>query len=75
MKLKQLFVVGVIILAGLTTTGCASVAAWERGNLAKAQMSIDPSPLQNHIQLHNYYSREAAASTHAADSGGGCGCY
>lgn len=27
-------------------TGCVNVAVWERGNLAKASMEIDPNPLQ-----------------------------
>lgn len=72
---RRIMIAGLIILAGLAISGCSSVAAWERGHLAKPQMAIDPSPLQNHIQFHNYSSREAAASTHSADGGGGCGCY
>lgn len=75
LKIRRLFIIGWIGLMGLVVSGCANVPVWERGNLAKPQMAIDPSPLQNHIQFHNYSSREAAASTHAADSGGGCGCY
>lgn len=75
MKLKQLFVILFIILPCTVISGCAHVPVWERGHLAKQQMAIDPYPLQNHIQLHNYSSREAAASTHSADGGGGCGCY
>lgn len=74
-KIGRLFVIALIGLIGLSVSGCANVPVWERGYLAKSQMAIDPSPLQNHIQFHNYSSREAAASTHAADSGGGCGCY
>ncbi|MCW5618980.1 MAG: DUF4266 domain-containing protein [Nitrosomonas sp.] len=75
MKLKQLFLFGFAGLIFLMLSGCANVAAWERGYLAKPQMAIEPNPLQHHIQLHNYFSREAAASTHSADGGGGCGCY
>ncbi|MCB1948624.1 DUF4266 domain-containing protein [Nitrosomonas sp.] len=75
MKLKQLFIVLFIVLFATAMVGCAHVPVWERGHLAKHQMAIDPYPLQNHIQLHNYSSREAAASTHSADGGGGCGCY
>ncbi|WP_245738909.1 DUF4266 domain-containing protein [Nitrosomonas marina] len=59
----------------MLASGCAQVPVWERGHLAKHQMAVDPYPLQNHIQLHNYSSREAAASTHSSDGGGGCGCY
>ena len=75
MKLKQFLMILLMLIPGTVISGCAHVAAWERGHLAKPQMAIDPYPLQNHIQLHNYSSREAAASTHSADGGGGCGCY
>ncbi len=75
MKPKLLFVIVMVTILGTTISGCAQVAVWERGNLATNQMAIDPNPLQNHIQLHNYSSREAAASTHSVDGGGGCGCY
>jgi len=75
LKLKLLLVIVLLASLGITVSGCAHVEAWERGHLAKHQMALDPDPLQNHIQLHNYSSREAAASTHAVDGGGGCGCY
>ncbi len=54
--------------------GCAPVSPWERGNLAKPQMALDPYPLQSSSRAHIYGSREAAASGNAAE-GGGCGCY
>jgi hypothetical protein len=54
--------------------GCANVQPWERGNLAKPQMALDPYPLQSMLRAHNYGSREAAAGGNAAQ-GGGCGCY
>ena len=50
------------------------VQPWERGNLAKPQMALDPYPLQSALRAHNYGSREAAAGGNAAQ-GGGCGCY
>ena len=56
-------------------TGCANVAPWERGNLAKPEMGLDPHPLQSEIQSHNYSSREAAPSHKSSSGGGGCGCY
>ncbi|HLP80723.1 MAG TPA: DUF4266 domain-containing protein [Nitrosomonas sp.] len=67
-----------ILLTGslfLTLTGCVSIAPWERGNLAKPQMELDPYPLQSEIQSHNYSSREAAPSHKSSSGGGGCGCY
>lgn len=75
MRLKRLFILGLTGIMLLTLSACTSVAAWERGYLAKPQMALEPNPLQHHIQLHNYFSREAAASTHSGDGGGGCGCY
>ena len=58
----------------LALTACSSVAAWERGNLAKPQMALDPSPMQSSMRDHIYGSREAAGAI-AAGGGGGCGCY
>ena len=62
------------LLSLLMLTGCADVKPWERGNLAKPQMALEPNPMQGAIKLHTYSSREAAASGIAAQ-GGGCGCY
>ncbi|UJP06392.1 MAG: DUF4266 domain-containing protein [Nitrosomonas sp.] len=64
-----------IFLAVYAISGCTHVAVWERGNLAKPQMSVDPYPLQSTIRMHSYSSREAAASTYSSEGGGGCGCY
>lgn len=66
-----LFLVPVI----LALTGCAQVAVWERGNLAKPQMALEPHPLQANMRAHNYNSREAGANAHSDGGGGGCGCY
>ncbi|NOS75953.1 MAG: DUF4266 domain-containing protein [Methyloglobulus sp.] len=58
----------------LCVVACVPVQPWERGNLAKPQMALDPYPLQSALRAHNYGSREAAAGGNAAQ-GGGCGCY
>ncbi|WP_374086158.1 DUF4266 domain-containing protein [Methylomicrobium lacus] len=55
-------------------SGCVEVAPWERGNLAKPHMALEPYPMQSALRAHNYGSREAAAGGNAAE-GGGCGCY
>lgn len=62
-------------LLGLAATGlgCASVAPWERGRLAKPQMALDPDPLQRALRDHVHASREAAAGGEIG-AGGGCGC-
>jgi hypothetical protein len=54
--------------------GCASVAPWERGNLAKEQMAFDRNAAQSELRSHAYSAREAAASGNVG-AGGGCGCY
>jgi hypothetical protein len=59
-------------VAGLA--GCAEISPWERGNLAKPQMALQPQPLQAAFREHVYGSREAASGG-SASSGGGCGCY
>lgn len=63
-----------LLLVGAALPGCAEVAPWERGNLAKPHMALDPYPMQSALRAHNYGSREAAAGGNAAE-GGGCGCY
>jgi hypothetical protein len=66
----KLFLLALVVML----SACANVQPWERGNLAKPQMALDPYPLQSALRAHNYGSREAAAGGNAAQ-GGGCGCY
>ena len=58
----------------LFLSGCSSVSPWERGILAKSEMSLDPAPLQSSLRSHQYGSREAASGS-GQSGGGGCGCY
>ena len=64
-----------LLIISMTISGCGVVAPWERGNLAKPQMALDLTPLQNGMRSHIYTSREAAASSADSSTGGGCGCY
>ena len=75
--MKKRYVTIRLILVGMriALAGCINVAPWERGNLAKPQMELDPHPLQSELQSHNYSSREAAPSHKSSSGGGGCGCY
>jgi hypothetical protein len=52
---------------------CEPVEPWERGNLAKPQMALDPNPTHSVLRDHTFGSRQAAASS-ATAAGGGCGC-
>jgi hypothetical protein len=54
--------------------GCSAVSPWERGTLAKAEMSLETTPLQSSLRSHQYGSREAASGG-GQSGGGGCGCY
>ncbi len=63
-----------LLALGLCLVGCAEVQPWERGNLAKPQMALDPNPLQSAVRSHNYASREAAGAASNGAAGGGCGC-
>lgn len=74
MRLIELAVKILLLTITVVLTACTAVQPWERGNLAKPQMALDPYPLQSSLRVHNYGSREAAAGGNAAQ-GGGCGCY
>jgi hypothetical protein len=63
-----------VLAMSIINNGCTPVRPWERGNLAKSQMSLEPNPMQSVAKGHIYSSREAAVSGNAAQ-GGGCGCY
>lgn len=74
MGLIKMAIKMLLLTMGIMLTACTAVQPWERGNLAKPQMALDPNPLQSALRAHNYGSREAAAGGNAAQ-GGGCGCY
>ncbi len=62
------------VLTLFACSGCAGVPAWERGDLARPEMALEPQPGQRALQEHVYSSREAGAAG-ATGQGGGCGCY
>ena len=64
------------LLAALAAAGCATMEPpkpWEKGDLAKPAMQIDPDRLETKIQQHIYASKEAATGGYGV-GGGGCGC-
>jgi uncharacterized protein DUF4266 len=75
MKSKQTIVVLLLLMLGIGLSGCVSLAPWERGNLAKPHMAINPDPMQSSMRSHNYGSRESGASVNSSGGGGGCGCF
>jgi hypothetical protein len=65
-----------LFLAAIAAAGCATVQPpqpWEKGDLAKAAMQIDPDRLETRVQQHIYSSKEAATGGYGV-GGGGCGC-
>ncbi|WAR46474.1 DUF4266 domain-containing protein [Methylomonas rapida] len=57
----------------LLAQGCSKVSPWERGNLAREDMSINPNPNLNRFRDHIFTSKEASQGGHSG-AGGGCGC-
>jgi hypothetical protein len=57
-------------------SGCAVYAppqAWEKGNLAKKEMTMNADVLDQSYVQHIYTSRENATGGYGV-GGGGCGC-
>ena len=69
--MRQTLFISALLL--LITQGCTSVSPWERGNLAKDEMSINPYPNLYRFKDHILTSKEGSQGGHGG-SGGGCGC-
>lgn len=67
----------VMALAGLSGCGSLSnigkVNAWEKGNLAKKDMTFEGDALDSRFVQHIYGSKENATGGYGV-GGGGCGC-
>ncbi|GAB4465368.1 MAG: hypothetical protein OHK0044_03960 [Burkholderiaceae bacterium] len=62
--------------AAAAAAGCAglpSVQPWEKGYLAKPEMTFEADPLQARFEQHIYFSKENASGGYGV-GGGGCGC-
>jgi hypothetical protein len=57
-------------LAGCTL---APPQPWEKGNLARPEMSMNADPLEQRFSQHIYTSKENASGGYGV-GGGGCGC-
>lgn len=68
-------IVGCSLLVA-AVTGCADLTppqAWEKGNLAKPEMTMGGDALEQRYTQHIYTSKESASGG-AGVGGGGCGC-
>ncbi len=73
MSLRQAASLLCLVALLLGAVGCQKVRPWERGDLARRDMSWDPDALETQRRGHVYFSKEAAMSGGGA-GGGGCGC-
>ncbi len=65
----------ILLTVIVTFSGCSSMGVdpWDRDLLAKPSMAINSSPLDQSIDDHIYFSKEAASGGRGF-AGGGCGC-
>ncbi len=61
---------GVVMLPGCTSLG---VRPWERELLSRQDMQLDGGGLDDAIDDHMYFSKEASSGGRSF-GGGGCGC-
>ena len=73
------YVIGLLIALGLgSLTACShlqpqAVKPWQRGVLARDNMQLVTNPVQQGLNEHIYFSKEAASGGNGI-GGGGCGC-
>jgi hypothetical protein len=66
--------IGAVALLSLAG-GCAATAVkpWDRDLLAQKKMRLVPSPRENAVDEHIYFSKEGSTGGQRV-GGGGCGC-
>ncbi len=65
-----------LILLAASCAGCGAikpVEAWEKGTLARPEMTFESDRLAQAYAEHIYFSKEAASGGNGV-GGGGCGC-
>jgi hypothetical protein len=72
MKFKILLVISVFTLL-CSCSSISNVQPWEKGYLAKPEMTFDADVLDKNFTEHTYFSKEGAFGG-AGVGGGGCGC-
>lgn len=62
-----------IVCGLLSLCACTTVQPWDKDLLAKPSMSLVPSEVDNALDEHIYFSKEASLGGQGV-GGGGCGC-
>jgi hypothetical protein len=71
MTFRLVILVG--ILLSISACSIESVKPWDRDILAQKKMELVPDPLENAMDEHIYFSKEASKGGQGV-GGGGCGC-
>ena len=69
---RRLFLLAACVVAGCSTSP-PQVMPWEKGHLAKPEMTFDAHPAEQALTEHVYSSKEGASGGTGV-GGGGCGC-
>ncbi|MDE2342757.1 MAG: DUF4266 domain-containing protein [Betaproteobacteria bacterium] len=69
---RWFFLLSFGVLAGCSTSA-PQVMPWEKGNLARPEMTFDAHPAEAALTEHVYSSKEGASGGSGV-GGGGCGC-
>lgn len=69
--IRPIFILTLVFILSSCTT--EPVKPWERGILAKPEMQLVPDELENFLDEHIYFSKEASTGGQSV-GGGGCGC-
>ncbi|ABB24425.1 DUF4266 domain-containing protein [Pelodictyon luteolum] len=62
-----------VLLTIAVLSGCSSVKPWQKGTLARPEMTFEGDRLDN-MYIEHIYSSKEGASGGAGVAGGGCGC-
>lgn len=63
----------ILILNLLLLSACTTVQPWDKDLLAKPSMALVPNEIDNALDEHIYFSKEASMGGQGV-GGGGCGC-
>ena len=62
-----------IVIYSLSACSLKPVEPWDRDILAQQKMQLIADPLENYVDEHIYFSKEASVGGQGV-GGGGCGC-
>lgn len=74
MNIKYLFM-AIVLVSPMLFGGCTSIGIkpWQHDLMARPTMQLDGSPVEDAIDDHIYFSKEASSGGRGF-GGGGCGC-